>query len=234
MTKFNSSSLTSSSSVKNPIVKVKICGIINLHDGMAAITAGADAVGFLVGQVHPSRSVFISADAAGKIIEKLPPFCSTVLVTHLSRPRAVVQAARAARVTTIQLHGETKPDEADAIRRQLPNIKVYKVVHVLGDSTLAETLRFIGKVDGIILDTAVKQTGQVGGTGRPHDWRISRRIVQSLPLPVILAGGLNPSNVREAIRVVRPSAVDVNSGVSRADGTKDLRKLKLFIQRAKT
>src|SRR5205814_681614 len=83
-----------------------------------------DAVGFLVGQVYPSRSAFISAEAAARIAAKLPPFCSTVLVTHLSRPSAVVRAARTARVTTIQLHGETQPDEAAAIRRSLPYVKV--------------------------------------------------------------------------------------------------------------
>ena len=216
------------------MVKVKICGITNLEDAWAAISCGADAVGFLVGRVYPSRSVFISAEAAGGIAAKLPPFCSTVLVTHLSRPGEVVEAARAALVTTIQLHGETEPNEAVTIRRKLLNVKVYKAVHVVGETALAEARRFLGKVDGIVLDTTLKETGQVGGTGQPHDWRISKRIVQSVPMPVILAGGLNPGNVREAIRFVEPYAVDVNSGVSRPDGTKDLRKLRLFVQRAKT
>ena len=218
---------------KSSMVKVKICGISNVDDALAAIIAGAEAVGFLVGQVHPSRSVFISAETAGKIVAKLPPFCSTVLVTHLSRPSAVVEAARIARVTTIQLHGETEPDEAERIRRQLPNVKVYKAVHVFDESAVHQARRFAAKVDGIILDTAVKKTGQVGGTGQTHDWRISKRIVQLLPVPVILAGGLNPSNLREAIRFVWPYGVDVNSGVSRPDGTKDIRKVRLFIQQAK-
>ena len=213
------------------MVKVKICGIANLDDALVAVACGADAVGFLVGQAYPSRSVFISAEAAGRIVAKMPPFCSTVLVTHLGRPGEVIMAARTARVTTIQLHGETEPDEADAIRQHLPNVKVYKVVHVLGKTALAEARRFLGKVDGIVLDTADKSTGQVGGTGQVHDWRISQRIARSLPMPVILAGGLNPTNVQEAIRVVGPYAVDVNSGVSRPDGKKDRRKLKLFIQR---
>jgi phosphoribosylanthranilate isomerase len=215
------------------MVKVKICGITNFQDALAAISCGADAVGFLVGQVHPSRSVFISAEAAGRIAAKLPPFCSTVLVTHLSRPAAVTRAAQVARVTTVQLHGETQPDEADTIRQKLPNTKVYKAIHVLDETAIAEARRFLGKVDGLVLDTALKETGQVGGTGQPHDWHISKRIVQLLPLPVVLAGGLNPGNVLAAISLVHPYAVDVNSGVSHPDGTKDLRKLKLLIQRAK-
>jgi phosphoribosylanthranilate isomerase len=215
------------------MVKVKICGITNVEDALEAVAYGADAVGFLVGQVYPSRSAFISAEAAARIAAKLPPFCSTVLVTHLSRPSAVVRAARTARVTTIQLHGETQPDEAAAIRRSLPYVKVYKAVHVLGEAAVAQARRFVGKVDGIVLDTASKETGQVGGTGKPHDWAISQRIVQAVPLPVILAGGLTPENVRRAIRLVQPYAVDVNSGVSRPDGSKDRLKLRRFIQRAK-
>jgi phosphoribosylanthranilate isomerase len=215
------------------MVKVKICGITNRKDALAAIAFGADAVGFLVGKVHPTKSVFISAEEAGKIVAGLPPFCSTVLVTHLARPAEVLQAASAARVTTIQLHGNSEPTEADEIRKRLPNVKVYKAVHVLGETAICEVQKFVNQVDGIILDTAIQETGQVGGTGRPHDWKVSRAIVQSVGLPVILAGGLTPENVGEAIRVVQPYAVDVNSGVSLPDGTKDHHRLKLFIAKAK-
>ena len=215
------------------MVKVKICGITNREDALAAIAFGADAVGFLVGQVHPTKSVFISAEAAGQIVAGIPPLCSTVLVTHLARPAEVLRAATAARVTTIQLHGDTDPGEANGIRMQLPNVKLYKAVHVLGETAIGEAQKLVGKVDGIILDTAIQETGQVGGTGQPHDWRVSRIIVQSIELPIILAGGLTPDNVREAIRLVQPYAVDVNSGVSHPDGTKDRRRLKRFIEEAK-
>lgn len=215
------------------MVKVKICGITNREDALAAIAFGADAVGFLVGQVHPTKSVFLSAEAVGQIVVGLPPFCSTVLVTHLARPSEVLRAATVARVTTIQLHGDSDPGEAQEIRKQLPNVKLYKAVHVLGETAISEAQKFVGKVDGIILDTAIQETGQVGGTGQPHDWRVSRTIVQSVELPVILAGGLTPDNVREAIRLVRPYAVDVNSGVSHSDGTKDRLRLKRFIEEAK-
>lgn len=215
------------------MVKVKICGITNREDALAAIAFGADAVGFLVGPVYPTRSVFISADAAGRIAAELPPFCSTVLVTHLARPPEVLEAARAARVTTIQLHGPTEPREAEEIRKGLPNVKVYRAVHVIGEAAISEAQTLVGKVDGIILDTAIQETGQVGGTGKTHDWGVSREIVQSVGLPVILAGGLTVENVREAIQRVQPYAVDVNSGVSQPDGTKDHRRLKRFIEEAK-
>jgi phosphoribosylanthranilate isomerase len=215
------------------MVKVKICSITNREDALAAIGFGADALGFLVGQVHPTKSVFISADMAGQIVAGLPPFCSTVLVTHLARPAEVVRVAEAARVTTVQLHGNTTPSEAEEIRKRLPNVKVYKAVHVTEGISLSEVHQFAGKVDGIILDTAIKETGQIGGTGKTHDWKVSRAIVQSVEMPVILAGGLTPENVREAIRLVQPYAVDVNSGVSNPDGSKDHVKLKRFIAEAK-
>src|SRR4029453_7665781 len=127
------------------MVKVKICGITNREDALAAITFGADAVGFLVGQVYPSKSVFISAEAAGRIAGALPPFCSTVLVTHLGRPAEVLRAATVARVTTIQLHGDTDLSEAEEIRRRLPNVKVYKAVHVTGEAAISEAQKLVGK-----------------------------------------------------------------------------------------
>jgi phosphoribosylanthranilate isomerase len=216
------------------MVKVKICGITNRQDALNAIACGADALGFLVGQMHASRSVFISAEAARGIAEALPPFCSSVLVTHLAAPDDLLSLAITARVTTIQLHGNTTPDEAVRIRTWLPNVKVYKAIHVTNGTALAHAKTFVGKVDAIILDTAIPEKGMVGGTGKTHDWNLSRAIVESVPLPAILAGGLTPENVQEAIRIVQPYAVDVNSGVSYSDGTKDPQKLRQFILNAKT
>jgi phosphoribosylanthranilate isomerase len=215
------------------MIKVKICGITSLEDALASVSFGADAVGFLVGQVHYSTGSFISPEQTAEIIGGLPPFCSTVLVTHLSRPQEVVRAARTANVSTIQLHGDTNPGEAVEVKAQLPYAKVYKVIHVFDDSAIEQARSYEGRVDGIVLDTAVQGTGQIGGTGRTHDWSVSRKVVESVSLPVILAGGLNPENVVEAVRTVHPYGVDVNSGVSNRDGTKDHQKLRLFIERAK-
>ena len=205
----------------------------NAEDALAAISYGADAVGFLVGQMHTSTSHFISATEAAEIIPKLPPYCSTVLVTHLSHPEEIREVASATQVSTIQLHGETTPDEAKEIRDLLPYIKMYKVIHVFDETAIDEAKRYEGSVDAIILDTAVKATGQVGGTGKTHDWNISQRLVEAVRLPVILAGGLNPENVVAAIEAVHPYAVDVNSGVTNKDGTKDHKKLKRFIENSK-
>ena len=216
------------------MIKVKICGITNLDDALAAISFGADAVGFLVGQVHYSTSSFMLPERVAKIVARLPPFCSTVLVTHLSRPEQVIRVLRIANVTTLQLHGDTTPAEAIEIKNQFPFLKAYKVIHVSDDSAIQEVSRYVGFADGIILDTTIKATGQVGGTGRTHDWRLSEKIARSTTLPVILAGGLNPENISEAVRTVQPYGVDANSGVSNPNGTKDHEKLGLFIARAKS
>ena len=136
-------------------------------------------------------------------------------------------------VTTIQLHGDTTPQEAKEVRRELPYMKLYKAIHVTRIEAIQNAETYADVVDAVILDTINVSTNQVGGTGQTHDWSISAQIVKGLSIPVILAGGLNPDNVAEAIKQVQPFAVDVNSGVKNADGYKDFEKLKSFIERAK-
>lgn len=214
------------------MTRVKICGIRRIEDAYLASYAGADAIGVLVGQHHASDD-FIDAEQARLIVEKLPPFCSSVLVTHLAQAGAVIELARSVRVATVQLHGETSAMDAGWIRRNLGNVKVIKAIHVTDESAIAEAASYEDWVDAILLDTANRATGQVGGTGLTHDWRISRRIVEDSKVPVILAGGLHAGNVAEAIRAVRPYAVDANSGTKGADGFKDPLKLAAFIKAAK-
>src|SRR5262249_17585629 len=107
------------------MVKVKICGITNLADALAAISYGADALGFLVGQVHPSLSRFITPEEAARIVSQLPPFCSTVLVTHLALAHEILPVAKIATVTTIQFHGTTSSEEANKVRNELAWAKTY-------------------------------------------------------------------------------------------------------------
>ncbi|MEX0748959.1 MAG: phosphoribosylanthranilate isomerase [Candidatus Saccharimonadales bacterium] len=214
------------------MVRVKICGNRRLEDALKAVEYGADAIGFLVGQRHSSPD-FISEAAAVGIIEQLPPFISTVLVTHLVVPEEIIPLAQKLGVSTIQLHGETNPRQAETIKNQLPYIKIYKAVHVTGEESVKLARQYSRVVDAVLLDTISVATDQVGGTGRVHDWGISKEIVKQLDIPVILAGGLNPDNVAEAIRQVEPFGVDVNSGTKAADGYKDYDKLRSFIRTAK-
>lgn len=197
-----------------------------------AINYGADAIGLLVGQKHSSTD-FIDSDTAKEIVEALPPFCASVLVTHLIDPKEIIDLATDIGVTTIQLHGDSTPDDAQTIKNGLPYIKLYKAIHVTDEGSIENGRDFLPYVDAILLDTANPSTGQVGGTGMTHDWSISKRIVQAYDKPVILAGGLNPENVAEAIKMIEPFGVDVNSGTKGTNDYKDAGRVKDFIYNAK-
>lgn len=210
------------------MTRVKICGITSLEDAKMAVAAGADALGFLVDIKGAKNS--IGSATASAIISQLPPFVSSVAVTTETDAKAILRIIKNARANTIQLQGKVTPDTVRAIKVFF--VKVYVAIHVTDESAIEEAKKFEDSADAIILDSTDK-TGALGGTGKTHNWEISRRIVESVSIPVILAGGLNPENVAEAIRKVRPYAVDVQSGVSNPDGTKNTEKVKLFIEKAK-
>ena len=186
-------------------------------------------LGFHV-DLHHSRNP-LTRDMVAKIVSELPLTCSAVLVTSATDPEKIAQLVKDTGVTAVQLHGDM--EEMGKLKSELPHIKLYKVVNVFDESAVDEAKSYEGIADALVLDSAIKETGQRGGTGKTHDWNISRKIVESTSLPVILAGGLNPENVAEAIRKVRPYAVDVNSGVSNPDGTKNLENVRLFVGEAK-
>ena len=214
------------------MIRVKICGIRRVEDADAAIEAGADALGFLVGQVHASPD-FIKPELARSIVRSLPPFASTVLVTHLPNPADIIRLAVATECSTIQLHGDTDFRGAAQIREKLPYAKLIKALHVNTRLTPDRARAWGEVVDAILLDTAVPELDQIGGTGKLHDWRVSAEVVHDCPMPVILAGGLTPDNVQAAIKTVHPYGVDVNSGTKNAEGFKDPRKVKAFVRNAK-
>ena len=194
-------------------MRIKICGIRNRTDLDAALSASPDAVGFLVGQVHPSPD-FILACTARRLARSLPPFVQPWLVTHLSRPEEVLDLAEAAAIPNIQLHGETTPEEVSAIRDALPPCaKLVRAVHPEPQDIFFEYADYVPFIDAFLIDTLNPRTGQVGGTGLVGNWTRAARFVQESPVPVILAGGLTPANVARAIERVRPYAVDVNTGV---------------------
>lgn len=182
----------------------------------------------LVGQKHVSED-FITKEEARDIVQKMPVFVSSVLVTHLEEAEQILPLAQFIGVNTIQLHSAIIPEEIQKIRRTLPFIKLLRCVHVIDESSLTEALYYENYVDGILLDTYNKDTHQVGGTGLTHDWSISREIIRQCHKPVILAGGLNSYNVEKVKQDLKPYAVDVNSGVKNDKGYKDYDKLKTFL-----
>lgn len=211
------------------MTKVKICGITNSADALAAIEAGADMLGFLV--VPRSGAQFVSKQQTAEIIPQLPERVMSVVVTMLEDVREIVDLVRDTHAKAVQLHGDVLPEEVADIKQALPGIQIIKTIHVRGEAALDEVRQYDGLVDMILLDSA--HHDNTGGTGKTHDWQLSKRIVDSVSVPVILAGGLNPENVAEAIGVVHPYGVDARSGVSNTDGTKDLEKVRQFIVRAK-
>ncbi|MFZ5632702.1 MAG: phosphoribosylanthranilate isomerase [Bacillota bacterium] len=200
----------------NNYVKVKICGICDLKAAKAAVDAGADALGFVFA---PSRRR-ISPDDAREIIKKLPPFVSRVGVFVDPTLEEVIDTAGYAGLDTIQLHGDEPPEFC----RRIP-YQVIKSFAVSGKPDPGLMGRY--RVDAYLLDTQVP--GSRGGTGRTFDWRLASGLRVG---PLIVAGGLTPENVQEAVKAFRPYAVDVSSGVE-SGGRKDIKKITDFIRRVK-
>ncbi len=211
-------------------MRVKICGIRRIEDALAAVAAGADAIGCLVGLDTPAPDA-VSAREARAIFAALPPFVGRVLVTHRTGVAEVAALMRESAATTVQLHGEFPLVAVSALREAVPFAGIVKAVHVTGEEAIAAASSAARVVDALLVDT--KDGGRIGGTGIPHDWSISAAIVLKTGKPVILAGGLTPENVALAIARVRPYAVDVNSGTRGRDGFKDHDKLHRFIAAAK-
>lgn len=213
-------------------MRTKICGINTWENAKIALDCGADALGFLVGITHLAEDK-IEVEAAKKIISALPPFVSTVAVTHLKDPKAIIEMARYLNVTTLQIHDYIPPEGVELCRRELAGVKIIKAVHVVdGDrqGTIDLAHSFEHSADALLLDSRTAK--RLGGTGRVHDWGISSEIVRQIRLPVILAGGLNDKNVYDAVTKVRPFGVDVNSGVE-TNADKDPNKVLGFINNAK-
>lgn len=191
-------------------MRFKICGIVSKEDALLAVAHGADALGFLVGLDYPSDDETTETDAAA-IIAAVPPFVSTVLVTHRLEPGWIIAAARSMHCTSLQLHGDFPLEQIPALRSALPHVKISRVAHVEHEGSLVLAATIGGWADAVHLDT--RTATRLGGTGLVHDWTLSARIVGQAKVPAILAGGLTPQNVGQAIEIVRPYAVDVNSGV---------------------
>ena len=212
---------------------VKICGIRQQADALIAAELGADAIGLLVGQGHNSPD-FISATVARDIARALPPSVEAVLVTHVEDVDELERLLQQSEITTVQLHSEIPPSSVERLRGRHPHVKIFKSINIISAESVAYPETFAKLVDGFVLDSINVATNQVGGTGKTHDWSVSRQIVMRYPeIPIILAGGLNSENVRFAIECVRPFGVDVNSGTKASDGFKDPRKMEAFIVEAK-
>ena len=208
--------------------RIKICCMGSTEEAELAIARGADALGMV--SAMPSGPGPIADDLIEQIARGIPSHIATFLLTCETTATPIAEQARHARVNTVQLVDRVEPGTHGALRELIPDVALVQVIHVTGEESVDEAVEVSDDVDCILLDSgnpslAVKE---LGGTGRRHDWQVSRRIRDAVAVPVFLAGGLNGSNVVEAIGIVQPFGVDVCSGV-RTDGRLDATKLDAFI-----
>lgn len=207
----------------------KICCIASVAEAARAAQAGASALGFV--SRMPSGPGPIDEDLIASIVPHVAPGLATFLLTSETTAEPIIAQQRRTGVNTLQLVDDVAPGTYDGLRRALPGVAIVQVIHVTGRRSVDDALTAARHADALLLDSgnpslAVKE---LGGTGRVHDWIISREIRESVAVPVYLAGGLNSDNVGDAIRAVQPFGVDVCSGV-RTDGHLDPAKVSAFAE----
>lgn len=211
------------------ITRIKICCIKSEEEARMAIEYGASAIG-LVARM-PSGPGPISDELIRSIAGTVPPPVATFMLTSETSAKAIIEHHHRTETNTIQIVDSLSAGTYNDIRKALPSLKIVQVIHVIDESSVEEALRISEMVDAILLDSGNPKLKikELGGTGRVHDWKLSRQICENSSCPVFLAGGLNPENVRQAIEEVHPFAVDICSGV-RTGGNLDRKKLELFVR----
>ena len=210
------------------IPRVKICCISSLDEAQMSIDAGASALG-LVGQM-PSGPGVISDELIFSISAAVPPPIGTFLLTSETSANGIINHWNRSHTNTIQLVDAVSTDTYLALRKSLPAVKLVQVIHVQHEKSVDEAIETAPYVDAILLDSGNPnlEVKELGGTGRTHNWKLSRKIRESISVPVFLAGGLKPENIRQAIDEVKLFGIDLCSGV-RTNGMLDAEKLNRFM-----
>lgn len=202
------------------MTRIKICGITHLKDALTAVDAGADALGFIF---VPDTPRFVNSDQVAAIVAELPPFVTTVGIFASKDAAKITTIADQCRLDAVQLHADVTPEFCRNLDK-----KVIKVVRVKDESSLSILSDY--DVNAFLLDTYVE--GKMGGTGEVFDWNLALRAKHYGR--IIVAGGLNPDNVAQAVRRVNPYGVDVGSGVESCPGRKDPDKIRKFVDAVKS
>ncbi len=215
-----------------PRPRVKICCIASPAEARLAVEAGASALGLV--SAMPSGPGVIDEDTIAAIVREVPPGVACFLLTSRQDVAGIVEQQRRTRADTLQLVDALPKGAHAELRAALPGVRLVQVIHVTGEESVAEAEAVASDVDAILLDSgnpaaAVKE---LGGTGRTHDWSLSRRIRDAIGKPLFLAGGLRAANVAEALAAVAPYGLDVCSGV-RSEGRLDAAKLDAFFRAAR-
>jgi len=203
------------------MTRIKICGITNLDDGLEAIAAGVDALGFVF---VPNTPRYITPSQAKLVIKQLPPFITNVGLFVDNEIGEIEDIVNHCKLDAVQLHGNESPEMCTKIRFQT---KVIKSFHVKKEPQVLRNEIENYRVDAYLLDTFIK--GKAGGTGQTFDWRIAEGLSQR----IIVAGGLTPNNIGTAIAQLQPYGVDVSSGVEKSPGKKDTNKIYSFVRQVR-
>lgn len=208
--------------------RVKICCISSVEESQLAIQYGASALG-LVGNM-PSGPGTITDELIAHITKQVPPPIATFLLTSETSSSAIIAHQQKVMTNTIQVVDALAEGKYEEIRNTLPGVKLVQVIHVTDESSVDEAIQLSEEVDALLLDSGNPnlKIKVLGGTGKVHDWLLSRKIVMQSKVPVFLAGGLNADNVQQAIETVQPYGLDLCSGV-RTNGKLDERKLEAFM-----
>ena len=211
--------------------RIKICCISSEEEAKMAIQYGASALG-LVGHM-PSGPGIISNDLILRITKTIPPPIGTFLLTSETVAQKIIAHHKLTRTNTIQIVDSILINAYKVIRASIPSIKLVQVIHVMDDKSVDEAITISEQVDAILLDSGNPnlRIKELGGTGRTHNWKLSRKIRKSVNIPIFLAGGINAENVRQAIDEVQPFGLDLCNGV-RTNGKLDEKKLELFMKNA--
>ena len=202
----------------NVRTRIKVCGMTDKSEVADTVAAGVDALGFIFVKESPRK---VEPDKVRAIVGDLPPFVDAVGVFVDEKAEVVDEIVQYCGLTMVQLHGAESPEYCEKI-----STRVVKAFRVGPESTKSDLTPYEDKIAAFLLDTYSKKAA--GGTGKTFDWRLVETI--NPPGFVILAGGLSPDNVGEAIRQVRPLAVDVNSGVETMPGKKDINEIRRFVE----
>lgn len=213
---------------------IQIAGIIDYSEAKMLMEAGTDYLGFPLRL--PVNKEDLSEDEAAEVVKHITPPHNAVLITYLSKADEIIAFCEKLNVKIVQLHGPVSKEELIKSKDLRPDLEIIKslVVHSNNYTELERTVETLSEwIDAYITDTFDPVTGASGATGKTHDWNISKKLVRLSPKPVIIAGGLNPDNVRNAILEIHPAGVDVHTGVEAPDGRKSPELVKRFIDEAK-
>lgn len=212
------------------MTKVKVCCISSVTEAELALSAGANVLG-LVGPM-PTGPGILTNEAIAAIVKAIPSEVHTWLLTSETSAEAIIAQHQQVKTTAIQLVTDIEAGGHAKIRAALPNVELVQVIHVLGEEAIASAKAIETEVDYVLLDSGNPAKAELGGTGRVHNWAVSKAIVESVKVPVFLAGGLRPDNVQAAIQQVRPFGLDLCSGI-RTNKQLDAEKLTAFMSNVK-